>query len=175
MVCQFFLHIITPLLRWIINNLLFRLFLYLSFFRSFSWRYLSGLCCSCIGEAELNEAELPSNEKVCHCGRHTKSRSQQFCVVNESNDKATRCPCVRKGQLCSKRCRCLNCKNKPSSLSDVGRGQKPPKVWWEHRVLTYLANGVQRALAMAPPLRVQKCVDVRVAITPSGREKLADN
>ena len=52
-------------------------------------------------------------QKVCHCGRHTKSRSQEFCVLNESSGKVSRCPCVKKGQQCSKRCRCLNCKNKP--------------------------------------------------------------
>ena len=36
-------------------------------------------------------------------------------VLEESNGKVTRCPCARKGQQCSKSCRCSNCKNKAPS------------------------------------------------------------
>jgi len=43
-----------------------------------------------------------------------KSRSQEFCVVNESSGKVMHCPCVgKRQQQCLKRCRCLNGKNKP--------------------------------------------------------------
>ena len=67
------------------------------------------------------------------------------------------CPCVREGRTCSKKCKCLNCKNKRLKvLHKVGRGRRNPKTKSKDHVLTYLANDGQSALAMPWVLCVQK-------------------
>ena len=69
-----------------------------------------------IGKVRDKEELQPSDTKICHCGRHAKSRMQEFCTSHEQGG-LTRCPCVRKGRQCYKSCRCFNCKNKPSNSS----------------------------------------------------------
>lgn len=44
---------------------------------------------------------------VCYCGRKAKSRTVNFCTLDD--EKKTHCPCVINQVSCSTKCKCLNC------------------------------------------------------------------
>lgn len=77
--------------------------------------------CFFVGEGKDNEEPLWCKNLVCHCGRHTKDRSQGSCEAKASGN-AARCPCVRHGRQCSKNCKCINCKNKQADSDDAPKG-----------------------------------------------------
>ena len=66
-----------------------------------------------------DDEELPPNRTlICHCGRHAKSRMHGFFIP----DAIGRCPCVRQRRQCTKRCRCLNCRNNARNNNGTPNG-----------------------------------------------------
>lgn len=49
---------------------------------------------------------------LCSCGKNVKDPSKIACTTSK-------CPCNRKGEGCSRRCRCYNCKNKNISTKEA--------------------------------------------------------
>ena len=61
-----------------------------------------------------DETEGNETKTRCTCGKNVKDPSKMACT-------SSKCPCNRKSQACSRKCRCFNCKNKNNAATEGGR------------------------------------------------------
>ena len=62
-----------------------------------------------LGAEERECATSTPGEKGCSCGSKVKLRDQLSCKKEEG--KTSKCPCVRKGEPCKRKCKCRHCSN----------------------------------------------------------------
>ena len=66
--------------------------------------------CADDGDVSTTSNECPTmKQKGCSCGCRVKSRSQLSC--KQAEGQTSRCPCVRKGKICTRYCKCRHCSN----------------------------------------------------------------
>lgn len=66
------------------------------------------------GRTKRSRAAL-EEDKGCTCGRKIKSRNE-FACGNTDEGQHSRCPCARRGKLCTEKCRCRHCINTQSEI-----------------------------------------------------------
>ena len=67
---------------------------------------------------------MTESQSTCNCGIMAKTREKHMSHYCDPKAATPVCSCVRKGKICSRSCRCVNCTNsqiQPKSVADEKR------------------------------------------------------